>query len=487
MIYCVYAHCYRNGLLSKLPRTITESIFCSRKSIVTTKRCISSSSTKNNECKVGLLRLVDFMRINDQIQNGLCLFHPLKLDYKSCTTNHEIKVLKENTNANNNSNNNDIRNGTTNNNTIEDQNKINHNNIGSGNFRSLMVRYLAPSIDQLHLPQLESSSNNANNRMAKKHVSLSTYLAMLDEVTTYALIIADPKQTDAVGKPGVTITMRNEWNPNYTPPSYCDHQNDGGALDVTIHSSATKVGGKLGFVNATVYDTKSGQPICHNSQIKYLPSAMKISDFLLTTPIGFRLLKLYVNYFAGTRINAEQKKMQTYRLGKKEEVNTKTKSKNGDNSSPSAFYNENTLLQDIFHSLQFNDEEGSAIFEIEPIHNNGWGGFHGGCQAMLMEIVGTYYAKKAAFITTDITDQESSNELLCLQSIQLEYLSAIPPKKEKVVLLNIEIVSQSTSSLSMNVRLYSIKNRQKIVTQGSLLFSKKAKHSDGIGSAAKKI
>ena len=60
------------------------------------------------------------------------------------------------------------------------------------------------------------------------------------------------------------------------PPSDCDHQNNDDALDVTICSSATKVGRILGFVNATVYDTKSGQPICYNSQIKYLPAAKKI-------------------------------------------------------------------------------------------------------------------------------------------------------------------------------------------------------------------
>ena len=115
--------------------------------------------------------------------------------------------------------------------------------------------------------------------------SLSTHLAVLDEVTTWALVLADPVRSRA----GVSVGLQARWcgparhrmflNEDAAAPHYVD-----------ITSTVTKIGRKLGFVRAEIFNP-AGERIGYGSHIKYLPMGF-VTDFALSRR-GWGLAKWY--------------------------------------------------------------------------------------------------------------------------------------------------------------------------------------------------
>lgn len=235
----------------------------------------------------------------------------------------------------------------------------------------------ATSTLQVRLPLLTKDRLLPNQSL----VSLSTYLAMMDDVTTWALPLTDPNRN----RMGVSVNLHAEWGPGFA-------KDDGGVGrkpgdQVNLIASVKKVGRNLGFVHAQVRDSSSGDLICFGKHVKYLPMGM-LTDFLLSST-GFPLLKLYAEH--------------------------------GRPQKPESDHSDAALFS-LFDSLQFeknkdtdNSTFTTATFAPSNIHASLGGPIHGGCQAILMELVATEAVQRI-------------DKSLQLYSVSVEYISS-PSKK----------------------------------------------------------
>lgn len=135
--------------------------------------------------------------------------------------------------------------------------------------------------DQLLLPQ-------------RSLISLSTYLAMMDDITTYALMLADPQRARA----GVSVSLSAEWaHDSVSRQSTNVEYSMVGRLPgdvVQISAQVRKVGRNLGFCSCEIRHVPSGSLICFGSHIKYLPMGA-VMDFLQSQR-GWKLAQLYAEY-----------------------------------------------------------------------------------------------------------------------------------------------------------------------------------------------
>jgi acyl-coenzyme A thioesterase PaaI-like protein len=236
-------------------------------------------------------------------------------------------------------------------------------------------------------------------------VALSTYLAIIDDVTTWALILGDAERS----RPGVSISLRGEWakkNGHY--PSE----------EVDISASISKIGRNVGFVRAEVRDTATGHPICFASHIKYLPMGAFVD--MMMSSYGWNAAKLYTEHFIS--------------------------SPNPGDSPP---------LADLFESLQFVSDN-RATFERSSVHASLGGPIHGGCQAVLMELVASEVAKR-----------ELGAAIVRLDSMHVEYISA-PSSKTVEVDVQVESKDEAKSSVTLRVQLL---GGGKTKSEGTLRFS----------------
>jgi acyl-coenzyme A thioesterase PaaI-like protein len=81
-------------------------------------------------------------------------------------------------------------------------------------------------------------------------------------------------------------------------------------------------------------------------------------------------------------------------------------------------------LSKLFETLEFVTEN-RATCPITPSHASMGGPIHGGCQAILMELVATRYLQQQQ----QAQGEDSSNRPLILHSMDLEYLSKPSPKQ----------------------------------------------------------
>lgn len=239
----------------------------------------------------------------------------------------------------------------------------------------------------------------------QQSVALSTYLAIIDDVTTWALVLGDPKRSRA----GVSISLRGEWAKNGHCPSE----------EVDISTSISKIGRNIGFVRAEVRDTATGHPICFASHIKYLPMGAFVD--LMLSSYGWNATKLYTEHVLSSNPNT------------------------GDPPP----------LADLFESLQFVSDN-RATFERSSIHASLGGPIHGGCQAVLMELVASEVAKR-----------ELGASAVRLDSMHVEYISA-PSSKTIEVDVQVDSIDEAKSSITFRVQLL---GGGKTKSEGTLRFS----------------
>jgi acyl-coenzyme A thioesterase PaaI-like protein len=170
-------------------------------------------------------------------------------------------------------------------------------------------------------------------------ISLSTYLALIDSLTTFAVV-------GAGARPGVSVQLQAELNHAVTPPT----------KEVDIVSTVTKLGRTLAFIRAEVRTVDRNELVCFASHVKYLPTGSWIMDFLFTQ-WGWPLMKMYVN------------------------------------SLPELPAPEEISVQDAIQPYLEHTGLGHAKFTVQQTHTNPFGTLHGGCQSILMEIVSQALAK----------------------------------------------------------------------------------------------
>lgn len=237
----------------------------------------------------------------------------------------------------------------------------------------------------------------------KKSVALATYLAIIDDVTTWALVLSDPSR----GRPGVSVSLRAEWGPGMLQ---CRHS-------VEIEAEVVKVGRNLGFAQAHVRDTTSGELVCFGSHVKYLPMGF-LGDLALSS-YGWPLLKMYTDYYASP-------------------------------SSEKTDKGKVPALSDVFDSFQVDLESSSASFIPSSIHASLGGPLHGGCQAILMELAATPIAKQQLQTLASVGAEDAH---VRLDSLSVEYLSS--PKSKNIELRVKPISKQSKHHLTLSVQLLS--------------------------------
>jgi len=239
--------------------------------------------------------------------------------------------------------------------------------------------------------------------------SLSTHLAVIDEVTTWALVLADPVRSRA----GVSVHLQARWcggparHGMFLAPHYVD-----------ITSTVTKIGHKLGFVRAEIFN--AGERIGYGSHIKYLPMGF-VTDFALSRR-GWGLAQWYAQHWL---------------------------------PEPTPQYDhDDAKFKDLFESFQVvkdvgddNDapSDGTLMASFQPTesHASLGGALHGGCHAVLMERAADAYLQQ----------QHSSSKLppLQLDAMSVEYLAS--PSAQHAVGLRIAETIAGSSRNSKDVTL----------------------------------
>jgi acyl-coenzyme A thioesterase PaaI-like protein len=270
------------------------------------------------------------------------------------------------------------------------------------NYESLVHRHV--SFDKKHGLTVRLPLDAERLLPQRDSVSLSTYLALIDDITTWALILGDAKRSRA----GKSVTMFAQRGPS-TPKD-----------EVDIVAKVKKIGRNLGFVGAEVRG--AGGLVCCASHIKYLPMGF-IYDTALSS-YGWKAATLYSDYVL----------------------------------SPKSV-DDAPLLSEVFDSLTFVSDS-KATFEASPIHASLGGPIHGGCQAILMELVATEVAKRE--LETDAVE---------LDAIHVEYMS--PPSSKTVELL-VDVLPHSESSEIININLRLLGEDGKAKSEGVLRYSKRA-------------
>ena len=172
-------------------------------------------------------------------------------------------------------------------------------------------------------------------------VALSTYMAILDDLTTYSLMTVDG------GRPGVSVSMNMEAaGPSFSVTSETQR--------VAITARTRKVGRNLGFTSAEIRDATTDRMICHGSHIKFLPMGF-LADTLLQ--YGWPVLQWWYDLPSVT--------------------------------PPSSPQSNRSTLKDVMSTF----DATTGTFRVAPHHASLGGPIHGGCQAVLMELAATSVAE----------------------------------------------------------------------------------------------
>jgi acyl-coenzyme A thioesterase PaaI-like protein len=246
-------------------------------------------------------------------------------------------------------------------------------------------------------------------------IALSTYLSILEDITTWALWLAKPRRQ---APPEVSVSLLAEWGPGVPHWGLFP----GSVVDVT--ATVSKHGKNLRFVRAEVRDKDNGALICFASYTKYLAVHKPMKALL--SPLSGCFQSLY----------------------SKASV-----------SEPSYCCQVNIPMSDLFESLDFVGHT-QAIFTASSKHANstmGGGPVHGGCQIILMELVGRQVAKHAM-----------ASAHAYLDSIQISYQSPATTKLQ----FDAQVLSIQLNSVSMRVVVSSMEDdaTSVIVSEGILTF-----------------
>jgi acyl-coenzyme A thioesterase PaaI-like protein len=321
---------------------------------------------------------------------------------------------------------------------------------------SLVFRYQFPSKNRLQYLDNNDDDDNDNEKQQYRGPSLSTYTSILDEVTTLGLIAASPKHT----RPGVSVTMQSQWGAAHA--QHASSQSSSLLEEVDIVTTVTKKGRTLAFVRAEVRDPSNNDGvICYFDHVKYLPVGWMLS--LLFTPVGMWCLNLYSRY------------MLPY-MHKNNHRGGGGKSKN--------FEPMNSKYSNIMDSFQKTSDT-TATFQFGEQHANGFGGLHGGVQAVLMESLGQSVARNELskfHLNSNNSNSSSSSDLAVeCERLQISYQSSAsrvlelrahimePPRfGHPSVTLRIEILRSNKKSQKDS------RNKPVVVSEGILTFTNAA-------------
>eukprot|EP00541_Cyclophora_tenuis_P014112 CAMPEP_0116564728 /NCGR_PEP_ID=MMETSP0397-20121206/13487_1 /TAXON_ID=216820 /ORGANISM="Cyclophora tenuis, Strain ECT3854" /LENGTH=367 /DNA_ID=CAMNT_0004091389 /DNA_START=19 /DNA_END=1122 /DNA_ORIENTATION=+ len=344
-------------------------------------------------------RFVDYSRLAEQLPGGKYHFgHSLSVAHRQLLADKMSSCGISNNNNNSNSNNNK---------------KKNSNNSNSNNNKKKNSNKTNEELSYLYTVREHSCLNG-------KELSGATLLALVDEISTGHIFSYDPRYK----RPGVSVNLQNR---------ICGPLPKVGT-EISITSQITKMGRTMAFVTAQVRNNNNNNNnnngdnnrlLCIASHIKYLPAGSWILDWLFT---GWRaaLIVLLVRYFY---------KVPTF-------------DRNG------------TPLKDTIKSTLEHKGLGHASFQIQPQHCNPVGMFHGGCQGVLVEVVGQTLAK-----------QELKSDQIRLESINVNYLGAGKIGKTVDVVANTIDGMSSPDHVTVEVRVSST-TRGKILSEAVLVWSK---------------
>lgn len=292
-----------------------------------------------------------------------------------------------------------------------DYNSVSSNNL-SYDQNVLTVRYTIPR---------EACSTKLGNKFP-----LSAYLTVLDETTTWAIMARDKKH-----RPGVSTSLSAVLG----PAGMAGQGFDPGDV-VDIHVSVTKIGRYLGFANAKVIHDETGEIVCIGSHTKFLPMG------LLVETLTGKLLPM-VKMYASTIQKVHH-----------------------DDDDKSNVSNEQKCLtiDDLLELDNLSDDGKKASFTMQRYHGNLMGAMHGGCQAMLMEMVGYQAASNALHTNTPQ-----------LQSMNVTYMSGA----SKSLDIEVDCIHvQKEVDATMKVKLIMDAKTGQAVSEGFLTWRRMG---DGLG------
>jgi acyl-coenzyme A thioesterase PaaI-like protein len=318
---------------------------------------------------------------------------------------------------------------------------------------SLVFRYRFPSKNRLQYLDNNNNDNDDNEKQQYRGPSLSTYTSILDEVTTLGLIAASSKHP----RPGVSVTMQSQWGAAHAQRTA--QQSSSLLEEVDIVTTITKKGRTLAFLRAEVRDPSNNDSvICYFDHVKYLPVGRMLS--LLFTPVGMWCLDLYSRYILPyMHMNTDH-----HGGGKSKKIKPMN-------------INYSTSIMDSFQKTS----DTTATFQFSEQHANGFGGLHGGVQAILMERLGQSVARKELskfHLNTNNSNSSSSDMVVECERLQISYQSSAsrvlelrahimePPRFDHPsVTLRIEILRSNNKSQK------GTSNKPVVVSEGILTFA----------------
>lgn len=268
------------------------------------------------------------------------------------------------------------------------------------------------------LPMRRRTSSSSSYTTSDE-VALSTYLAMMDDITTWALVLADTER----GRAGKSVCLQASWNPAVRQQQQQDQvmaslQEEEEAV-VEFTATVKKIGRNIGFVGAEIRDVATNQVVCYGSHVKYMPMGV-VTDFMLSSK-GWGLTKLYSEHVLSVRTPPM--------VLTKDPVDSiiQTTTTATDHNLMDSFRVHNATKNNAGPTF-------AASFTPSKEHASLGGPIHGGCQAVLMEMAANAYYNTSRIAHNNNNPHDQKPSELRLDSISVDYMS---PPKSKVVHLNV--------------------------------------------------
>lgn len=182
-----------------------------------------------------------------------------------------------------------------------------------------------------------------NKKTTKPQVALSTYMAIMDEMTTWGLGVTEIEK----GLPGVSVSMQMEWIDEDASATTFDDD----TFPIVANNYMNKIGRNLGFCRTEFRNELTNKLICIGTHIKFLPMD-RVSEFALSK-YGWPYLQHYVTFLLQQR--------------------------RADDDTPIS-------MAECMKTFTWDPMTGQATIKSDPVHRSQGGPVHGGAQAVMMEL-----------------------------------------------------------------------------------------------------
>ena len=232
--------------------------------------------------------------------------------------------------------------------------------------------------------------------------------ALMDELTTVACF--------AVGQPsapGVSLQMQTELVQPKTDLS--------SLTELDVVNVVTKLGRTVSTTRTEFRHPDTQELLAFSSHVKYMPTGSWLLDWILSNKFCYGIYQRLVV----TPVQVPQ-------------------------------YEHKALQSEVIGAHLQPVSVGHAKFQVTAEHTNPFGGLHGGCHAMVMEVVATTFAQA-----------EMNASTVVLQAMQVDYLRAAP--RGSTVDVTCERIGSSCNGDTLQVRVF-LRNSHKICSEGKLRF-----------------